>query len=217
MINLITKNSVSLSRFCYKLSVFGLKTGPHVTRYFMYKHLSRYSEVRPRDSKVLSISHSEKLAEILGFKRDQIIDASYPSVNVLKLPFDDHEFDCVVSDQVLEHVEGEPQAAINELFRVLRPNGIALHSTCFINPVHGCPSDYWRFTPDALRLLTEKSGTIIDSGGWGNTYVWPFVFLGLRFAPVPEVRWHPAHWIATYNDPQWPIVTWVLVKKAWHC
>jgi SAM-dependent methyltransferase len=179
----------------------------------MYKQLSRYSEPRSKDLKVLSISHSTGAAKLLGFSDIQITDAAYPDFNIFNLPFDDDEFDAVVSDQVLEHVEGDPQLAIDETFRVLKPGGIALHTTCFINPIHECPKDYWRFTPDALRLLTKRHGEILDVGGWGNPYVWLFIFLGLRSSPIPKARWHPAHWLATRNNAAWPIVTWVLIRK----
>jgi SAM-dependent methyltransferase len=154
------------------------------------------------------------LARLLGFKDEQITDASYPEFNILSLPFEDGEFDAVVSDQVLEHIEGNPQSAIDETFRVLKPNGISLHTTCFINPVHGAPNDYWRYTPDALKLLTKKHGEVLDIGGWGNPYVWLFAAVGLRYEPIPDARWHPAHWIATKNSSKWPIITWVFCRKA---
>ncbi|NJN72330.1 MAG: methyltransferase domain-containing protein [Limnothrix sp. RL_2_0] len=202
-----------LTATLYQLLTLGMKKGLHITRYFMYCHFEKYAEPRPKDIKVLSISHSEKLAMILGFEQSQIFDASYPDYNILDLPFADGEFDAVISDQVLEHVEGSPQQAINELFSVLKPNGIALHTTCFINPVHGCPYDFWRFTPEALKLLTVKHGETLDCGGWGNFYVWLMVGAGLRFQPIPHAKWHPAHWIATYNDPDWPIATWIFTKK----
>jgi SAM-dependent methyltransferase len=140
-------------------------------------------------------------------------DSSYPDINILNLPFEDREFDAVVSDQVLEHVEGNPYNAINETFRVLKKDGIALHTTCFFMPIH-TPSDYWRFTPEALRLLVSKHGEIIDVGGWGNPYVWLFSALGLRSQPIPHARWHPAHWIATKNVYRWPIVTWVFARRT---
>jgi SAM-dependent methyltransferase len=211
---MIRKILVKVANVLYPLTTVGLSKGAHVTRYYMYKQLSKYSEPRPEDLKVLSISHSVGLARLLGFNDKQITDASYPEFNVLRLPFKDGEFDAVVSDQVLEHVEGEPQMAMNELFRVLKPNGISLHTTCFIHPLHGAPNDYWRFAPDALKLLTKQHGDVLDVGGWGNPYVWLFAFIGLRFQPIPNARWHPAHWLATKNTASWPIVTWILTKKT---
>lgn len=193
-----------------------MKKGPHVTRYFMYKHLSKLTEPRPAEARALSISHSEGLARVLGFADDQITDAAYPEHTMFDLPFEDAQFDAVVSDQVLEHLEGDPQDAIDETFRILKPGGIALHTTCFINPMHACPNDYWRFTPQALRLLASKHAEIIEADGWGNPYVWVYSAIGLRFVPIPENRWHPGHWVATKNDPEWPIATWVLARKASH-
>jgi ubiquinone/menaquinone biosynthesis C-methylase UbiE len=86
----------------------------------------------------------------------------------------------------MEHVAGDPQRAIDEAFRVLRPGGLAIHTTCFINPIHEGPGDFWRFTPAALRLLCTRFSSVIKCGGWGNPYVWIVVWLGLRRDAVPR-------------------------------
>jgi SAM-dependent methyltransferase len=198
----------------YRATTIGLSTGPKLTRYFMYQHLAQYSRLRAKELRVLSISHSERLGRLLGFTDEQITDVAYPDVNILDLPFADGEFDAVVSDQVLEHVEGNPQAAIDETFRVVKEDGLALHTTCLLYRIHGSPSDYWRFTPDALRYLVAKKGEVIDVGGWGNPYVLFLLVLGARITSVPHARWHPLHWLATKNAAQWPIQTWVLARKT---
>ena len=131
----------------------------------------------------------------------------------MALKFPDEAFDFVLSDQVLEHVAGNPQQAIDESLRVLRPGGIAVHTTCFINPIHDAPGDYWRFTPNALRLLSSKFSKIIACDGWGNFEAWFIIRNGLRFDGVPHAKWHPLHHIAMKNDPLWPIVTWVVAQK----
>jgi len=205
-----------IARAGFRASTLGLKKGPHVTRYSMYRHLAVHRESRLLNDRVLSVSHSEGLARLLGWREAQITDAAYPDHSMFDLPFRDAEFDAVVSDQVLEHLEGEPQAAIDESFRVLKPGGLALHTTCFINPMHECPNDYWRFTPQALQLLTAKHGDIIECTGWGNPYVWLYSGMGLRFLPIPDAPWHPGHWVATKNDPAWPISTWVLTRKSFN-
>ncbi len=203
----------AIARFIYRLTTLGLSKGPHVTRYYMYRHLSKYSAPRPQELKALSISNSDALGKLLGFADSQMVNVCYPDCNVLNLPFKDGEFDAVVSDLVLEHVKGCPQQAIDETFRVLKPSGIVLHTTNFICPIHGAPNDYWRFTPNALEFLVVKHGRIIDVGGWGNPCLWLFVALGLRYVPVPHARWHPFHWVATKNVETWPVVTWVLASK----
>ena len=206
----------SIIRAPIKLSAKGLEKGPHVTRYFMYARLSSVLQNTDKSglgNLVLSVSHSENLCELLNVNDPSITRADYPEYNILDLPFQDGRFDFVVSDQVLEHVEGSPQKAIDETCRVLKPGGIAVHTTCFINQLHAEPKDFWRFTPDALKLLCKGFSEVIDAGGWGNRWVWFLDWLGMRYDPVPHAGWHPLHKIAVRNDEKWPVVTWIVARK----
>ena len=204
----------TLRNFAWRASMKSLPRGPHITRYFMYDRLRSIGEGLPnKGGRVLSISHSDNLVELLGLTPSEVVSADYPHHNVLALTFPDASFDYVLSDQVLEHIEGDPFQAISECHRVLRPGGIALHTTCFVNPVHGAPSDFWRFTPDALALLHKTWSAVIEVGGWGNFQVWSLVRDGLRFVGVPHAKWHPFHKLAVHNDPLWPIVTWIIARK----
>jgi len=192
----------------------GLHCGPHITRYFMYDRLQNIGETLPnKEGDVLSISHSQNLCKLVNIKPKSFVEANYPDHNFLALQFPDESFDFVFSDQVLEHVEGDPQQAINESWRVLRPGGICIHTTCFINPIHNQPGDYWRFTPNALKLLAGKFSQIIDCDGWGNFEAWLLIRDGLRYDGIPYAKWHPLHRMATKNDPEWPIVTWIVAQK----
>jgi SAM-dependent methyltransferase len=166
-----------------------------------------------REGDVLAVSHSGALCDILGISALSLVEANYPEYNFLNLSFPDDSFDFIISDQVLEHLEGDPQKAFDESLRVLRPGGVAIHTTCFINPIHGAPSDYWRFTPEALKLLSRGFSRVIDCGGWGNFETWLLVRDGLRFDGVPLAEWHPLNKLARKNDPEWPIVTWVVLQK----
>ncbi len=53
---------------------------------------------------------------------------------------------------VLEHVE-DLAGAVEGLEWALTPGGLVIVSVPFMFPEHASPSDYWRFTPAALRLL----------------------------------------------------------------
>jgi SAM-dependent methyltransferase len=194
--------------------MIGLSRGPHITRYFMYGRLrSLGAGLTVRNGRALCISQSSNLVELMGLQPVETVPANYPEHNLLSLGFPDASFDWVLSDQVLEHVEGNPQTAIDECRRVLRPGGISVHTTCLINPIHGAPSDFWRFTPDGLSLLHREWSEIIEVGGWGNFQVWNVVQDGIRFAGVPHARWHPLHRLAVKNDPLWPITTWIVARK----
>jgi SAM-dependent methyltransferase len=203
-----------LRGIAWRASMKGLPRGPHITRYFMYQRLrSIAAELPNRRGRVLSISRSDHLAELMGLQPTELVSADYPEHNVLSLSFPPESFAFVLSDQVLEHVEGDPCQAIGECHRVLQPGGIALHTTCFINPVHGAPKDFWRFTPDALALLHRNWSEIIQVEGWGNFEVWSVIKDGMRYDGVPHATWHPLHRLALKNDPEWPIVTWIVARK----
>jgi SAM-dependent methyltransferase len=70
------------------------------------------------------------------------------------LPHADASLGTVVAMSALEHV---PRfwRVLDEVRRVLRPDGALLLACPFYFHIHSYPSDYWRFTPEALRLLLE--------------------------------------------------------------
>lgn len=61
----------------------------------------------------------------------------------------------VIAISTFEHV---PRfwRGFEEVFRVLRPDGVLLVACPFYFYIHAFPSDYWRFTPAALDLLLEN-------------------------------------------------------------
>lgn len=64
-------------------------------------------------------------------------------------------FDSVVAIEVLEHLYN-PQKAVDEMRRILKPGGVCVLSTRFIHPYHSGPKDYYRFTWDSLSYLFKK-------------------------------------------------------------
>lgn len=195
------------------------RSGPrrwHVTRVAMYRALSNVlAQEDGSQSTCLSISRSDELARITGLRRAQLVPADYPEANMLALPYEDAAFDAVVSDQVLEHVEGDPVEAVRETLRVLKPGGYMVHTTCFINFIHMPQHDFWRFTPDALRLLCRLVGAeAVQVDGWGNRDVWTYMNLGYRMSKVPEVKGNPIFDLAMRSDKRWPITTWMVARKA---
>lgn len=70
------------------------------------------------------------------------------------LPLPDASVGTVISLSTLEHVR-RFWVAFEEIRRVLRPDGLLIVSCPFYFHIHNYPSDYWRFTPQALASLLE--------------------------------------------------------------
>lgn len=85
-----------------------------------------------------------------------------------RFPLADGSFDTIFCCSVLEHCQ-EPWHAFDEMFRVLAPGGVAILSVPFAFYLHGLPHDYYRFTPRAVRYLSEKAGfDVVEQRSNGN-------------------------------------------------
>lgn len=78
------------------------------------------------------------------------------------LPFEDGTFDCVLCTEVLEHC-ADPDRAMSEIRRVLKPGGRALVTTPFLVGLHEMPYDFYRYTPSGLREVAVAGGMEIES------------------------------------------------------
>jgi SAM-dependent methyltransferase len=70
-------------------------------------------------------------------------------------------FDCVIANAVFEHLD-RPWIAAKEVSRILAPGGRFLVMTHQTFPIHAYPSDFFRFSKHALRLIFEDAGLIVD-------------------------------------------------------
>ncbi len=97
-----------------------------------------------------------------------IADAHY-------LPFNDDFYDGVWIQAVLEHVV-DPKIVVNEIHRVLKPNGIVYSEAPFMQQIHEGAYDFYRFTGSAHRALF-KNFELMDIGVVGGTataFAWAF-------------------------------------------
>jgi SAM-dependent methyltransferase len=89
------------------------------------------------------------------------------------IPLADESVDGVIVQAVLEHVL-EPSRVAQEIYRVLRQDGIVYADTPFMQQVHMGPYDFTRFTDSGHRYLF-RGFERIDSGpvaGAGTALVW---------------------------------------------
>ncbi len=72
----------------------------------------------------------------------------------------DSYFDFVLCTEVLEHTLN-PLAAVEEIYRILKPGGKVFISTPFNFRIHGPLPDCWRFTEHGLRYLLRNFKIIV--------------------------------------------------------
>ena len=103
-----------------------------------------------------------------SFKNDNVTKLNiYPGENIdivadgESLPFEDERFDKILLRCVLEHVK-DPSKILMEASRVLNRKGKMVIEVPFINPLHGAPEDFFRFTPNGLIKLVQDQGLIVD-------------------------------------------------------
>ncbi|MGA2516679.1 MAG: class I SAM-dependent methyltransferase [Thermodesulfobacteriota bacterium] len=70
-------------------------------------------------------------------------------------PISDESVGLVLNLESLEHLP-YPQKGIDEIYRVLRPDGLLILTTVMHFKIHRAPKDYWRFTPDGIELLLNR-------------------------------------------------------------
>ena len=100
-------------------------------------------------------------------------------------------YDTVVCHQVLEHLP-EPERALAEIQRVLKRGGTLIMSAPHLSLPHELPHDYFRYTPQGIRVLLERAGFAeADIQVYGGPlsflhHQWSFLLPGL-LAGIPLV------------------------------
>lgn len=131
------------------------------------------------------------LTEHVGLDREQPFNrmAQVDLVGTAyEIPVEDSTFDSALSTATLEHL-AEPECALRECHRVLKPGGIAVYTVPLIWHVHAAPCDFVRFTNFGLKYLFEKAGfEVVEikalSGFW-VTFGQMFVYYLYRFHRGP--------------------------------
>jgi len=78
------------------------------------------------------------------------------------------KFDVVICLDAFEHIDW-PHKVMYEIGRVLKPGGLLYLATVFRFGIHDHPGDYWRFTPECIRMLIEEGGLeVLEYGGSGG-------------------------------------------------
>jgi len=90
--------------------------------------------------------------EVISRPKRKLPFCAYDGVHI---PFADQSVDIVYSRQVFEHVR-YPEVLIEEVRRVLKPDGVFVGSTSHLEPFHS--RSYWNYTPYGFCVLLRDAG-----------------------------------------------------------
>jgi len=109
----------------------------------------------PRGSEYIGLDYLVTGKHLYGSRPDVFADAG-------NIPLADESIDTVVILEVMEHLR-RPREAMQEIARVLRPQGRLLLTMPFLYPVHDAPHDYQRLTAYGLARDVEAAGLRVDA------------------------------------------------------
>jgi SAM-dependent methyltransferase len=149
--------------------------------------------------RVLLVGGGERWQGLEGFLGEsptaEIVNSDVypaPHVHVLtdahQLAFNDASFDLVIAQAVFEHLV-DPPAAADEIWRVLKPDGLVLADTPFLQAVHMGRYDFTRYTPLGQRALFRRF-TEIE--------------VGISAGPMSSLRWAIEHFLRTLFRSPYP-------------
>lgn len=155
---------------------------------------------------------------VLGKEHMDYVGATYPEVDIEKLPYADESIDVICCDQILEHVQ-KPWVAAEQIYRVCKRGGLAVVAVPGFYPIHKAPFDTFRILPDGFRVLFEESlWQWLSFDMWGTRERLAFELLDNGAFPysAPQVSVEQAMQQPYYTpgtDGRFPIQLWLIARK----
>lgn len=143
---------------------FGYDRGTPVDRYYIESFLARHAgDVRGRVLELADNTYTRRFGGALVDCSDVLsLKATNPTATIVgdltcKTTLPEAAFDCIIFTQALQYIY-DTCAAVETLYRALKPNGVLLATAPAISGVDVWPW-YWTFTsPALLRLLQDRFG-----------------------------------------------------------
>jgi ubiquinone/menaquinone biosynthesis C-methylase UbiE len=150
-----------------------------------------------------------------------------------KIPFETDFFDVIICTEVLEHVD-DYQTLINDMYRVLKPNGVALITIPWSARFHYIPYDFFRYSPTSLKKMFAQFNTTISARGTDITAIasklivlfvrnifpkqmWRYIFspLWILFSPIVMLAVIAGHisLLFPFGSDNDPLGYTILLKK----
>lgn len=154
--------------------------------YWLIKVISPVFVDRSQEKFIESYVSKDKVCINIGSGNSKVSDNvcnvdifTYDNVDVVcdieNLPFKDNSIDVILNIAVLEHVPN-PQKVIDEIHRVLKPDGVVYTAFPFMQGFHASPYDFTRVTEEGIKVLHKEFETIEVKpfGGPTSGMLWTF-------------------------------------------
>ena len=127
-------------------------------------------------------------------------------LNIHEIDLASESVETVLMLDTVEHVEFV-RKAMEEVHRILKPNGILVLTSVMNFPIHSHPYDYWRFTPEGLKSLLRPFSSSIVAGVGENHFPHSVVGLGFKGAvpqaeAVNDLEGKLEHWKQDWSNPE---------------
>jgi SAM-dependent methyltransferase len=182
-----------------------------VSRVMKSELFIKYFKLIDKRSSVLDYGSGDgPYREMLNTYFDKYVSADYYATNVhhsvrpdiaiddnQKVNVEDEIFSCVVLSEVLEHLY-KPHQALQEINRVLSPNGYVIGTVPFFMWEHEKPYDFHRYTYFGLKRMFEENGfEIVKLDYVGDiigvsAYCFSKIF-GVFLKPIRKIK--PLHFV----------------------
>lgn len=136
--------------------------------------------------KALYLDHLKGEFNLDSINIDQKISPTFLTEPGEEFPVNDNQYDFVISLNTLEHIYN-PNFVLNEIYRVLKPKGIAYIFVPFMLRIHAHPDDFLRATPswwiESYKISGFQSGEITPLV-WGKRMT--ALSMGARSVILPK-------------------------------
>ncbi len=183
--------------------------GSYANRWAAYERLSAWLAGRDWTGKTIAeFGHTNDVLKPF-IRGGRHVMLEYPEHDVQRLDrVADDQFDLAILDQTLEHV-ADPERALGEVHRVLKPGGVAIVTTPFLVPLHSTSDygDYTRWTPQGMKTMLERRGFEAEVESWGNLAA-AKALLGDMYLTAEDAKRLGLGIEAADGEPLYPVTLW---------
>jgi SAM-dependent methyltransferase len=193
-------------------SNFGFERGTPVDRYYLHRFLDAHraliaGHVLEVQADSYTRRYGHDLARVDTFDIVGDFDPTYRcDLARADRVIPTAAYDCVLLPNTLQHVR-DLDAALRQLWRILRPGGAILASCAGLLPLTGDVADYWRLSPDGwqttLQAAWPSAGLVIQ--GHGNCLATLAAQLGLALEELTDAE-------LNVHDARFPVLTTILAQ-----